>query len=47
MTTKLNMGKGCIRFTNPKKIPYELIGELASKVTVDDWIRQYETTIKK
>ncbi|EUJ31084.1 DUF1801 domain-containing protein [Listeria cornellensis] len=47
MTTKLNMGKGCIRFTNPKKIPYELIGELASKVSVDDWIKQYETTIKK
>ncbi|MBC1290284.1 DUF1801 domain-containing protein [Listeria booriae] len=46
MTTKLNMGKGCIRFTNPKKIPYELIGELASKVTVDEWIHQYETAIK-
>ncbi|WP_430533985.1 DUF1801 domain-containing protein [Listeria rocourtiae] len=47
MTTKLNMGKGCIRFTNPKKIPYKLLGELASKVTVDDWIKQYEATLKR
>ncbi|AQY50794.1 hypothetical protein PWEIH_09338 [Listeria weihenstephanensis FSL R9-0317] len=46
MTTKLNMGKGCIRFTNPKKTPYELIGELASKITVDQWISQYESSFK-
>ncbi|MBU9720974.1 MULTISPECIES: DUF1801 domain-containing protein [Bacillaceae] len=40
--TKLNMGKSCIRFTNPKKIPYQLIGELVSKMTVKDWIGKYE-----
>ena len=34
--TKLDMGKGCIRFKNLETIPYELIGKLASKVTVDD-----------
>ena len=31
--TKLDMGKSCIRFKNPKKIPVELIGELIGKVS--------------
>ncbi|ALX48453.1 hypothetical protein AOX59_07420 [Lentibacillus amyloliquefaciens] len=47
MDTKLNMGKSCIRFTNPKKIPYQLIGELVSKMTADDWINIYEGKKKK
>lgn len=42
VSTKLNMGKSCIRFTNPKKIPYALIGDLASKITVDEWIKMYK-----
>lgn len=42
MTTKLNMGKSCIRFTNPRKIPYELIGELVRKMSVEDWIVIYK-----
>lgn len=42
VSTKLNMGKSCIRFTNVKNIPYDLIGELASKITVDEWIDSYE-----
>ncbi|SOC44567.1 DUF1801 domain-containing protein [Salinicoccus kekensis] len=44
METKLNMGKSCIRFTNPKKIPYELLGELAGKMTVQEWIELYESS---
>lgn len=40
--TKLDMGKSCIRFKNPKNIPYELIGELVSKVSVDDWVNTYQ-----
>lgn len=39
---KLDMGKSCIRFKNFDKIPYKLIGELASKITVDEWIAAYE-----
>ncbi|WP_375180020.1 DUF1801 domain-containing protein [Enterococcus rotai] len=39
--TKLNMGKSCIRFSNPKFIPYELIGELVSKISVDEWVASY------
>lgn len=40
--TKLDMGKSCIRFKNPKYIPYSLIGELVSKISVQDWIEIYE-----
>jgi uncharacterized protein YdhG (YjbR/CyaY superfamily) len=43
---KLDMGKSCIRFKNMNKIPYELLGELASKVTPDAWIARYEAVIK-
>ncbi len=39
---KLDMGKSCIRFKNPEKIPFELFGELAKKITVDEWIKLYE-----
>ena len=39
--TKLNMGKSCIRFTNVKQIPLELMGELASKITAEEWLESY------
>jgi hypothetical protein len=39
---KLDMGKSCIRFKKPEQIPFELIGELASKMTVKEWIALYE-----
>jgi uncharacterized protein YdhG (YjbR/CyaY superfamily) len=45
--TKLDMGKSCIRFKNPKVIPFQLMGELVSKMTADDWIEKYESIIKK
>ncbi|HEY9487362.1 MAG TPA: DUF1801 domain-containing protein [Chryseosolibacter sp.] len=45
--TKLDMGKSCIRFKNPDKIPYDLIGELSSKVSVDEWIEKYEKVLRK
>src|SRR4051812_10579081 len=35
--TKLDMGKSCIRFKKPDQIPFDLIGELVSKMTVKDW----------
>ena len=43
---KLDMGKSCIRFKNIEKIPFELIGELVAKVTVEQWVKLYEKTIK-
>jgi uncharacterized protein YdhG (YjbR/CyaY superfamily) len=42
---KLDMGKGCIRYKKPEDIPYDLIGQLASKITVDEWIEHYENAI--
>jgi uncharacterized protein YdhG (YjbR/CyaY superfamily) len=44
---KLDMGKSCIRFKYIDDIPYELIGELVKKMTVDEWITIYENNIKK
>ena len=44
---KLDMGKSCIRFKKVEQIPYDLIGELATKITVKEWIEQYEKVLKK
>ena len=44
---KLDMGKSCIRFKNPKKIPFELLGELTTKVSVAEWIAKYESILKR
>jgi uncharacterized protein YdhG (YjbR/CyaY superfamily) len=45
--TKLDMGKSCIRFKKMDHIPYELIGELCQKMTVQEWISSYEAQIKR
>ena len=45
--TKLDMGKSCIRFKKMDQIPFKLIGELASKMTVQEWIDLYEEKLKK
>ncbi|MFN3404275.1 MAG: DUF1801 domain-containing protein [Cytophagaceae bacterium] len=44
---KLDMGKSCIRFKKFDDIPYKLIGELMTKITVKEWVKIYETTMKK
>jgi uncharacterized protein YdhG (YjbR/CyaY superfamily) len=44
---KLDMGKSCIRFKRMDDIPYELIGELAAKISSKEWIELYESNIKK
>ena len=44
---KIDMGKSCIRLKKIEEIPYELIGELASKMTPKEWIKIYENAIKK
>lgn len=43
---KLDMGKSCIRFKKINQIPYRLIGELAGKITPQEWIATYEKYIK-
>ena len=44
---KLDMGKSCVRFKKIEDIPYGLIEELLAKMTVEEWIKTYEETIKK
>ncbi len=46
-TKKLDMGKSCIRYKKPDDIPFELIGELVSKMTPDEWIAMYEKMLKR
>ncbi len=45
-TSKLDMGKSCIRFKKMNDIPYELIEKLVKKMTVNDWITLYEANLK-
>ena len=44
---KLDMGKSCIRFKNPKNIPFDLLGELTTKISVAEWIEMYEKAFRK
>ena len=44
---KLDMGKSCIRFKKLDDIPYELIAELCTKISVDEWVSTYESVVKK
>ena len=42
-TRKLDMGKSCIRFNKFDEIPFELLGELVTKISVAEWIAMYES----
>jgi uncharacterized protein YdhG (YjbR/CyaY superfamily) len=44
---KLDIGKSCIRIKKPENIPFELIGELAKKMAVAEWIETYEKAFNK
>jgi uncharacterized protein YdhG (YjbR/CyaY superfamily) len=44
---KLDMGKACIRFKKYDDIPYDLITELFSKISVEDCIAVFEISAKK
>lgn len=45
--TKLDMGKSCVRFKKPENIPYKLIAELVSKISVEEWIKAYENALNR
>ena len=47
ISSKLDMGKSCIRFKKPDQIPYDLIAKLAQKMSVQDWILAYKMMLKK
>lgn len=44
---KLDMGKSCVRFKKTEDIPFELIGQLVQKTSVESWIETYELAFKK
>lgn len=44
---KLDMGKGCVRFKKPEAIPFELIAQLAGKLTPQQWIETYEAAFRR
>ena len=44
---KLDIGKSCVRFKKMDDIPFELIQELAQKVSPEEWIATYEKQLKK
>lgn len=40
--TRLDMGKGCVRFKKMDDIPYKLIAELIKKISVKEWTALYQ-----
>lgn len=44
---KLDMGKSCIRFKKIDDIPFDLLAELAKKMSPEDWINIYESKYKR
>ena len=46
-STKPDMGKSCIRFKKPAEIPFQLIGDLVSKLSAEEWINIYEKALKQ
>ena len=44
---KIDVAKSCIRFKKMDEIPFDLIGEFMQKISVNEWIKNYETNIKK
>ncbi len=44
---KIDMGKSCVRLKKLEDIPYDLIGELFQKMSMQEWIDLYEKNIKK
>ncbi len=42
---KLDMGKSCIRFKKTADIPFDLIGQLMRRVSVDQYLEVYESNL--
>lgn len=41
-----DMGKSCIRFRDPDRIPYDLIAGLCQKITPAEYIARYEQSLR-
>ena len=44
---RLDMGKSCIRFKKADQIPFDLIGELSAKMTPEQYVAFYESTLQR
>lgn len=44
---KVDSGKSCLRFKKIETIPFDLLGELCTKISVSQWIEMYETNFVK
>lgn len=44
---KPDIGKSCVRFGPKDEIPFDIIGELASKMTVEEWIARYTSFLRR
>ena len=44
---KLDIGKSCMRFKKEEDIPFELLAQLITKISVQDWITMYESNFLK
>lgn len=42
---KLDMGKSCVRFKKASDLPLDVIGKVIARVSVDDFIRNYEQSL--
>ncbi len=45
VSTRLDMGKGCVRFKKMDQIPYKLSGELVAKITVEQYLDFYQKVL--
>jgi hypothetical protein len=45
-SAKRDMGKSCLRFKKIEQIPFDLIGQLVKKISVQDWVEIYERNFK-
>jgi hypothetical protein len=45
--TKPDMGKSCIRFKKIEQIPYDLLAELAGKISPQQWIEVYQRNLER
>ena len=45
-SARLDMGKACIRFKKMEDIPYDLVGQLAGKLSAQQWLDVYQAALK-
>lgn len=46
-TKKVDMGKSCTRWKSPEDVPVALVGELAKRMTVKQWIALYQSKLSE